>query len=72
MFIKSQSPTAIYANEHDASRCARIQRMPTVTHIHEAVIRLLENAALAIVATDAIQALRLLLLASEMRNGSIR
>lgn len=46
--------------------------MPTVTHIHEAVIRLLENAALAIVATDAIQALRLLLLASEMRNGSIR
>ena len=43
-----------------------------MTHIHEAVIRLLENAALAIVATDAIQALRLLLLASEMRKEGCR
>ena len=41
-------------------------------HIQDAVIRLFENAALAIVATDAIQALRLLLMASEMRKDGGR
>jgi len=40
-----------------------------VTQFHEALIRLFENAALAAIATDAPTALRLALLASEMRRG---
>lgn len=41
--------------------------MTDLTHISAAVIRVIESAALAVVATNPMEALRLALLASELR-----